>query len=188
MRIAHTTLRTFAAALLAWAILGTDVVPPPVTVSAQLRAQVAFGPAPVLNPSAAAPATPLLVPYTAGTITSGGYQVNIPLGTIQLIDNQYACGAPQFAACNFIYWTPGASTLLVTNVPLIAFQNGNAVLWFISTFGGTVTNMVAWSQAADTPAGIAVTGVASTGLRAPICNALLQQACQPAVRGSLSGY
>ena len=143
---------------------------------------------PVLNPSNASVSTPLVVPYSAGQITVGGYQQQIPLGTVTLIDNQYACGAPQFAACNFIYWSPGTAILQATNVSRVAFTLGNVVFWYVTTAAGAVTGVVAWNLSPDMPAGMASsTNLSATGMRGPICNALLQQGCQ-ASTGSLSGY
>lgn len=140
---------------------------------------------PYSGPPILQPATGLTQPYTIGTVTVGGFQAIVQAGSLTLTDNQYSCGAPQFAACNIVYWnSTSPSTLSVTSTPSVAFAVGNAALWYVTTVGGLVTNVVAWSQVPDVPPGIAVS---TSGFRLPLCNALLKQGCQ-ASSGSLSGY
>src|SRR5712692_7162576 len=71
-------------------------------------------------------ATGLSMPYTTGTVTVGGFQQVLVSGTIVLTDNQNDCYAPQFAACNIVYWPGSGSVLLSTTSPLVAFTLGNA--------------------------------------------------------------
>lgn len=178
--------RLVAALVLGWAIIGTDWLPPPVTTYGQVIRAQNYSYPPVLNPSNAAVSTPLTVPYNPGTVTLGGFQINIPAGSVVLADNQNACGAPQFAACNIVYWSASAPTVMsVTQSYLTAAAPGNSVVWFISTQGGAVTSMVGNNLTYDNS-----TGTGSPGLvpLQPLCNAVQTLRCSAPRAGSLSGF
>ena len=141
-------------------------------------------------------ATGLSMPYTAGTVTVGGTQLSIPLGAVVLTDNQTSCTAPQFMACNFVYWNGINTSLSVTTSPSLAFAAGNAILGFVTTNGGVIQAVTYFSQAGNMsdnliPAGVTLGGPG--GIRQPVCNALttrtytLYSGCQLPT-GSLSGY
>lgn len=134
-------------------------------------------------------ATGLSMPYTTGTVTVGGLQQVINAGSVTLTDNQNNCSAPQFPACNFVYWAGSGVTLSTTTSPQVAFAPGTAIVGFVPTTGGVVGSAVYFSQAGNMsdnliPAGVIV---GSTGFRLPLCNLLLKTNCQVATT-SLSGY
>jgi hypothetical protein len=145
---------------------------------------------PVLQPFQSAPGTPLVVPYSAGTITVGGFQTALPVGSITLADNQSNCGAPQFAACNIIYWTPTAPTVLsVTSNPSVAFSSGNTVVDYVTTMGGTVSSVVVASLTLEGTPGSQVGFATGGSSLLPICNPVILGflKCQPRNQ-TLSGY
>jgi hypothetical protein len=140
-----------------------------------------YGGLPVLR----APTTGLTLTYATGTVTVGGWQTVLPLGSITVADNRYSCSAPQFAACNLIYWAGTGTALLTTTDPTVAFTPGMAVVAYVTTRGGVVVNIVYPPTSTQlVPAGV----VTSSGaMRLPLCNSLLTQGCQAATK-SLSGY
>ena len=160
-------------------------------VSAQVPVPPLGGP-PVVQAFAA---TGLSMPYTQGAGTIGGYQQYIPAGSVVLTDNQYSCIAPQFAACNIIYWPGFGQVLLATTLPAAAFAAGTTVIDFITTGGGIITGVTSASQGIPVPAGVPIpqwfnpsaSGALPTGLRLPVCNSLLRSGCQVNA-GTLSGY
>jgi hypothetical protein len=152
----------------------------------------ALGGPPVIQAFAA---TGLLTPYTQGAGTIGGMQQYIPAGTLLLTDNQYSCIAPQFAACNIVYWPGFGQTLLTTTIPAVAFNAGTTVIDFITTAGGLITSVTSASQGVPAPAGVpipqwfnpVVSGALPTGLKLPVCNQILRVGCQVGA-ATLSGY
>lgn len=133
-------------------------------------------------------ATTLTLPYTIGIVQVGGAQQIIQPGSVALTDNMYACNAPQYAACNFIYWSGVGTGLLTTTSPQTAFAAGNAIVGFVTTTGGVIVNVVTFFQATELSDNLLPINVSPSngGLRLPVCNALLKQGCQ-APLGSLSG-
>lgn len=160
-------------------------------VSVPARAQVVTPPYSTPPTMQAFQATGLSMPYTIGIGTVGGSQLVIPAGTLTLTDNQYSCAAPQFPACNIVYWPGVGTTLLVTSLPQTAFLTGTSVVAYITTSGGAITGVTTAAATLQIPGGVPVLGwynAANTGgLRLPICNSLVKAGCQ-ANSGSLSGY
>ncbi len=140
-------------------------------------------------------ATGLSLPYTQGAGTIGGMQQYIPSGTVTLVDNQFSCIAPQFAACNIVYWPGAGQVLLSTTIPAVAFAAGTSVIDFITTGGGAILGVTSASLGIPVPAGVPIpqwfnpsaSGALPTGIRLPVCNSLIRVGCQVSA-GTLSGY
>ncbi len=96
----------------------------------------------------AASGTSLRLPYTAGTITSGGALQAISADATGLLStaSMTSCAAPAYSACNFVYWNTGTS-LSITVTAATAFAPGNVVVAFVTTTGTdiNVITPAAWS-------------------------------------------
>ena len=141
-----------------------------------------YGTPPILR----APASGMVMTYTIGTITVGGWQIIIPAGSVTILDNEYSCNAPPYPACNSIYWAGPGLSLSSTTDPRVAFSPGVAAIGFVTTKGGVVQNIV-YRPTSTQMVPPSLVG-ATIGLRLPICNAVLKTSCQVAIQGSLSGY
>ncbi len=133
-------------------------------------------------------ATGLTLPYTIGTVYNGGFAQTIQPGNVTLTDNMTNCRAPQYAACNLVYWNGSSTALSITTSPTVAFSSGTAIIGFVTTSGGAIVNIVSFAQASQGSGNLVPAGTPTTsGLRLPICNAIINQGCQGAVK-SLNGY
>lgn len=155
-----------------------------VACASRVWAQASLGLPPVIN----TPTSGLTVAYTSGIVNlGGGPPITIPSGTVTLVDNQTVC-VGSYSACNIVYVNGGTLTVATTSSIPTAYTAGNFVIAFVTTSGGKVTNIVS-STSPQIVGGTPPPGftVASSGLRLPLCTAVLQQGCQAAIK-TLSGF
>lgn len=127
------------------AVLALLIGGPP--VSRRVEAQGYSGALPNIT---AATGTSLRTPYTAGTVTQGGFQQAITADATGLLmtASQTSCVAPGYTACNFVYWTTGTG-LSTTVTAATAFSPGNIVIAFVTTTSNDVNVITpaSWSPA-----------------------------------------
>lgn len=169
-----TRVRRLPLAVLIWALLAGPSV-------AAAQTTPVYSAMPTLRQ----PDTGLVITYNVGAATLGGFQQVIQSGSITVADNKQNCQMPQFVSCNIVYWPGTGTTLATTLYPATAFQAGNVVAGYVTTYNGNVTGVYTPALTSQLPPGMAVTN--SVGLRLPLCNAVLKKNCQAAVN-TLSGY
>ena len=150
-----------------------------------LMATLAWGQGYTRPPTPVLPASGLTVLYSDGTVTSGGRQLTINAGSLILTNNMTNCAAPQFIACNIVYWDGHSASLSVTTDPPTAFAVGQTVVGFMTTSGG---NVVSFVGAAASYEGLPGAPTINFGLPLATCNPVRRINCVPCTRGTLGCF
>lgn len=146
-----TRLTTLGRMLLLATLLAISALAIPILHPTRVEAQGYSGALP--NVTAAA-GTSLRLPYTAGSVTQGGAVTAITADATGLLatGSMTSCAAPAYTACNFVYWTSGAS-LAITTSATTAFAAGNEVVAFVTTTSNDINVITPASRAPWTVAG-----------------------------------